>query len=368
MNITLIITGLCMGGAERQVCDLADGFSALGHQVMLISLTGDAVTRPCDTNVQVIELKMPKTPLGLLKAYSRARNLLRSFKPDIVHSHMVHANLFARLLRLSVRIPRLICTAHSKNEGGAARMLAYRLTDSLCDLTTNVSQEAVDAFIVKKAAPLGRVHAIHNGIDINKFIFSEAFRADKRNEIGLSSGTPLILAVGRLTKAKDYPNLLQAFSLLPSEYSHVCLAIIGGGEEEETLKAMVVSLGLEERVTFLGLRRDVNHWMSAADLFVLSSAWEGFGLVVAEAMACERVVVATDCGGVKEVVGDAGFLVKPGVPQELSAALINALLLSSEEKLYLGNSARQRIVKHYSIKVICDNWISLYDESNFHLK
>lgn len=156
--------------------------------------------------------------------------------------------------------------------------------------------------------------------------------------------------------------------MLPPEYAHVRLAIIGVGEEEDALKAMVTSCGLEERVIFLGLRRDIQTWMSVADIYVMSSAWEGMPLVLLEAMSCKNVVVATDCGGVKEVVGDAGFLVKPGEPQELSAALINALLLSSEEKLYLGNSARQRIVKHYSIKVICDNWISLYDESNFHLK
>src|SRR5690606_23776011 len=94
---------------------------------------------------------------------------------------------------------------------------------------------------------------------------------------------------------------------------------------------------------------DVPRLMSAADVFVLSSAWEGFGLVAAEAMACERVVVATDCGGVREVVGEAGYLVPTRNSQALAAALTNAISLSIAEKSRLGRRARQRVEAHYSL-------------------
>ncbi|MGL5947829.1 MAG: glycosyltransferase [Aeromonas sp.] len=118
MKILLIITGLGMGGAERQVCDLADQFAAKGHEVLLISMTGETVNRPLSAKIEVVELRMAKTPLGFIKAYSKTRNLIKKFKPDVVHSHMVHANLFSRLLRLTTRFKKLICTAHSSNEGG----------------------------------------------------------------------------------------------------------------------------------------------------------------------------------------------------------------------------------------------------------
>lgn len=98
-KITLIITGLGMGGAERQVCDLADQFSAKGHEVLLIAMTGEALNRPQSTKIEVVELGMAKTPIGFIKAYWKTRRLIKQFKPDVVHSHMVHANLFARLLR-----------------------------------------------------------------------------------------------------------------------------------------------------------------------------------------------------------------------------------------------------------------------------
>ncbi|MBN2869713.1 MAG: glycosyltransferase, partial [Campylobacterales bacterium] len=123
MKIALMITGMGMGGAERQVCDLADRFTALGHEVLIIYLTGKAVIRPDHPDIRLIGMEMSKTPLSFIKTYIRLRRILRDFTPDVLHTHMVHANLVARLLRLSMHIPRLICTAHSTNEGGRLRML-----------------------------------------------------------------------------------------------------------------------------------------------------------------------------------------------------------------------------------------------------
>lgn len=361
MKICIIITGLGMGGAERQVCDLADQFSGKDHHILLISMTGETVNRPQSTNlIEVAELNMAKTPLGFIKAYWQARRLINQFKPDVVHSHMVHANLFARLLRLSARIPKLICTAHSSNEGGRGRMLAYRLTDVLCDLSTNVSQEAVDALIAKGAVSANRMVAMPNGIDTERFTFSPASRASLRAKLQLTDNTSLILAVGRFTDAKDYPNLLTAFNQLPNELSRAQLAIIGIGEGQTNIEALAVQLGLTQRVHFLGLQRNVHEWMSAADLFVLSSAWEGFGLVVAEAMACERVVVATDCGGVKEVLGDSGILVPAKNSLALTKGLEEGLKLNSNIALNNGKKSRQRVIDYYSLSSQAEKWLKLY--------
>ncbi|WP_429154407.1 glycosyltransferase [Aeromonas veronii] len=360
MKILYVITGLGMGGAERQVCDLADQFSAKGHQILLISMTGETVNRPQSTDIEVVELNMAKTPMGFIKAYWLVRRLIKQFKPDVVHSHMVHANLFARLLRLSTRIPKLICTAHSTNEGGRGRMLAYRVTDALCDLSTNVSQEAVDAFIVQGAAPVNRMIAMPNGIDTERFTFNPLSRVILRTQLKLVDDVPLILAVGRFNEAKDYPNLLTAFNNLSSELQSAQLAIIGTGEEQANIEELAVQLGLTPRVHFLGLQRNVHEWMSAADLFVLSSAWEGFGLVVAEAMACERVVVATDCGGVKEVLGDSGILVPAKNSTALAKGLEKGLKLNYNIALNNGKKSRQRVVEYYSLSTQAEKWLKLY--------
>ena len=303
---------------------------------------------------------MKKTPIGFIRAYCQARQVINDFKPDVIHSHMVHANLFSRMLRLFMHIPKLICTAHSSNEGGRSRMLAYRITDSLCDLNTNVSQEAVDISVQRGAAPAERIIAMHNGIDTERFIFNSASRVKLRAELGLAENSRLLLAVGRLTQAKDYPNLFTAFTKLSELYDDVQLAVIGEGDEQAALTVIVTELGLTSRVHFLGLRRDVHEWMSAADVFVLSSAWEGFGLVVAEAMACERVVVATDCGGVKEVIGDCGILVPAKNSTALAQGLIQALALNAEVSSELGGLARKRVMNFYSLSTQVKSWINLY--------
>lgn len=363
MNIILIITGLGMGGAERQVCDLADQFADKGHSVLLISMTGETINRPQSAKIEVEELYMTKTPLGFIKAYWQARRLINKFKPNVVHSHMVHANLFARLLRLTGKIKRLICTAHSSNEGGRGRMLAYRLTDVLCDLSTNVSQEAVDISVKRGAAPASRIIAMPNGIDTARFTFNSEFRVSLRHQLQLSDNTPLILAVGRLTAAKDYPNLLNAFSLLPTALNHVQLAIIGTGEEQTNIEALIAQLGLTKRVHFLGMQRNVHEWMSAADIYVMSSAWEGMPLVLLEAMACERMVVATDCGGVKEVIGDCGILVPPKNSSDLAKGLEQALRYNQESVKIKGQFARERIIASYSLCAQAERWLKLYQST-----
>lgn len=360
MKLMFVITGLGMGGAERQVCDLADQFAAKGHEVLLISMTGETVNRPQSAKIEIVELSMAKTPLGFIKAYRQVRRLINQFRPDVVHSHMVHANLFARLLRLSTPINKLICTAHSSNEGGRRRMLAYRITDALCDLSTNVSQEAVDVSVKRGAAPTSRIIAMPNGIDTVRFTFNSASRTRLREQLQLADNTPLILAVGRFTEAKDYPNLLTAFSQLSSNLNHAQLAIIGTGEEQTKIEALAKQLGLTQRIHFLGLQRNVHEWMSTADVYVMSSAWEGMPLVLLEAMACERVVVATDCGGVKEVLGECGILVPAKNSAALAQGLQQGLAFSPEVAKERGQLARARVVQKYSLEAVTDKWLQLY--------
>lgn len=363
MKIMLLITGLGMGGAERQVCDLADQFAALHHEVVIVYLTGEATILPSNPSIRVIGTGMNKTVWSFLVTYIRIRSLLQSFQPDILHSHMIHANIMARLLRLFTTIPRLICTAHSTNEGGKLRMLAYRITDSLCDLSTNVSQEAVNSFITKKAVPPKRMIAMVNGIDTEKFVFNPITRKQLRSEENISDSTHLLLCVGRLMKEKDYPTMLQAFQIISQKNNDTYLWIVGVGEELPVLLKMAEELGIHKKMKFLGLRHDIPNLMSACDIFCLTSLYEGFGLVVAEAMSCERIVVATDCGGVKEVVGKCGILVAPNSPEDLAMGIDQALRFSSDEKRTVNSSARQRIIENYSIETISQRWLSLYSHN-----
>ena len=359
MKILLVITGLGMGGAEHVVVNMADELVKVGHKVKIIYLTGPALVLPKNDKIELIPLNMTGVK-SFFASYLKLRSIVKKFEPDVVHSHMVHANIITRLLRLSIEVKKIISTSHSTNEGGKARMLAYRLTDWLTNISTNVSDDAVNESIRKGAVKKGRMVAIPNGINTEVFSFNQKNRIKTRNELNLGNNK-LLLAVGRLTEAKDYPNLLLAIQLLKKQRTDFKLVIVGDGPLKTDLVNMVKELDLTEYVQFLGIRNDIPDLMSASDLFVLSSAWEGFGLVVAEAMACERLVVATDCGGVAQVTSPYGSLIEPKNHLLLYQAINRVLDINLSESAKIGTLSRQHIINNYSLLKSVNSYICLYN-------
>lgn len=347
-----------MGGAEHVVVNLADELVKLGHKVKIAYLTGDVIVSPKNLDIELIPIKM-NSPKDLIRAYFRLKKVVKKFKPDVIHSHMFHANIISRLLRLTTNIPKTISSSHNTNEGGRFRMLSYRMTDRLVNISTNVSQEAVDILVNKGAIRSGRMVSVVNGIDTSYFRFNNDARKMKRIELGIVD-KKTILAVGSLTLQKDYNNLLNAIALLKQDDNDFKLLIVGDGALKAELILLTKKLGIVDFVEFVGIRRDIPMLMAASDIFVLSSAWEGFGLVVAEAMACERVVVATDCGGVSEVVGSDGFLVETGNSSLLAKSLYEALNLNDEERSIIGTAARKRIIDNYSLSANVEAYLKLY--------
>lgn len=358
MKVLLVVTGMSMGGAERVVADLADAFVKAGSEVLLVYLKGPLQVRPKRPEVELACLGM-ESAKDMLTGYVKFVRLVRGFQPDVVHSHMFHATMMARLARLTVPIPAMISTMHTAYDGGRLRALLYRLTDRLTDISTNVSCEAVDEFVATGAVREGRMVTVHNGIAVDEFRASPATRARIRETFGIEPGCKLFVAAGRLGWSKDYPNMFKALERLPPDLDYQLL-IAGDGGLRQSLMEMVANLGLSPRVRFLGIREDIPQLMSAADVFLLSSVGEGFGLVVAEAMSCECVVVATDSGGVREVLGDAGYLVPSRDPAALANAIVAAAGLSPDEAAELGKRARQRVVERYSFDRAVDKWQALY--------
>lgn len=360
MKIFFVITTLNVGGAELQLVSVADRLAEMGYKIRIAYLFGKPTVFPRHDSIILHNIGVKKKLGCIIDGYIRLRNAISEFSPDIVHSHMVHANIFTRLVRLTVSMNVLICTAHSTNEGGFFRMLMYRLTHFLADLSTNVSVEAVDAFEKKGAVPRGGMLATPNGIDCKRFQFQPGIRRELRRERGVNDSVKVILAVGRFAEEKDYPNMIEAFHIVHEECPDVYLWIAGDGPLRKEIEASVFSRNLQSHVLFLGIQPDIPSLMSCADIFLLSSAWEGFGLVIAEAMAVERVVVATDCGGVKEVLGDCGYLVPPKDSQALANSIKKALSLPEKEKQKIGLKARERVLHNFDLDTIVDRWNRIY--------
>lgn len=245
MKIAYFITGLGLGGAEIITIDLAQKAIRAGHEVIIVYLTDiGTLASKIPSEIPVFPLHLQKNPLQFIRAVEKAKSIIKQFRPDIVHSNMVHSNIFTRMLRYHIKFPVLICSEHSKNIGNSSRMLAYRLTDHLSDLNTNVSQEAVDVFIQKKLFCKRDNLAVYNGIDLSRFVPDRSLGENLRKELGVSSDDFVFFNAGRLTAAKDQDNLLRAFSQLP----HGQLWIAGEGELRDELTSTIAALGIQERV------------------------------------------------------------------------------------------------------------------------
>src|SRR5271157_1961056 len=360
MRIAYVLTSLGIGGAERQALTLAERMAARGHTVAFLVLL-DSQPQEWPTTLEPIHIEMRKTPASILAGLWKARRILRDFQPDIIHSHTYPANIAARLLKVLLPKTPILSTVHTVNEGSRQRMLAYRLTDSLSRHTTAVSQAAAARYVSLKAVPARKSSVITNGIDIMEFAPSRERRARMRKEMG--AGNEFIwITAGRIVAAKDYPNLLNAFAMVNAEYSETQLWVAGDGDVDDLsdLIEMADELKMRGRVRWLGLRRDMPALLDAADGFVLASAWEGMPLVVGEAMAMEKPVVATDVGGVRELLGETGLIVSAKSSGGLAEAMLEMMRRTNDERRRLGMAARERIAAHFSMDAKAEEWQALY--------
>jgi glycosyltransferase involved in cell wall biosynthesis len=360
MRIVYMLTSLGIGGAERQVLALAQHMAERGNTVAFLVLRPH-LAEEWPTTLHVVHLDMRKTPVSLLVGMTKGRRFLRDFRPDLIHGHSFHANIVARLSGMLAPATAVVSTVHNVYEGGWPRMLGYRLTDGLSCRTTAVSQAVASRFINLKAVPQNKCQVIANGIDTAEFAPSEERRAAMRAAMGVADEF-LWLTAGRIAPAKDYPNLLRAFALVHMSRPQTQLWIAGeaNGAEAFPLRDLAAELGLSDSVRWLGLRRDLPALLDAADGFVLGSAWEGMPLAVGEAMAMETPIAATEVGGVRELVGEAGLIVPSKAPDALAAAMLDLMGRSADDRHTLGKAARQRIVASFSMEAKADEWEALY--------
>lgn len=365
MRIFLLSTSMGMGGADKQLLSAAQEMRARGREVIIVSLTqlGPMGLEARRLGIPTESLEMRRgfpDPRGLV----RLVHLVRAWKPDVLHSHMVHANLMARVLRLFVPIPAMVSTIHNIYEGGRLRMAAYRFTNRLVDRMTIISEAAAEHFITEGIVPRELLRVVPNGVDTDLFreVSAEARDAVRRS---LGLGREFVwLAVGRFEIAKDYPNMLRAFARVRERHPGAVLLLVGRGSLQGETEALVQGLGLSGQVRFLGVRDDVPELMAAADGYVMSSAWEGMPMVLLEAAAAGLPIVATRVGGNHEVVCDeeSGFLVPPREPDSLGQAMLRLMESSEAQRRSMGGRGRQHVRANYGLSRVVESWEDLYRE------
>lgn len=362
MKILYVITGLGMGGAEIITVGIANQMANWGHDVTLLYLTGEnAQMERIDTRIRVVSLDISKKMGSVIRGLCKTIHIIKAWKPDIIHSHMVHANILCRVLRIFCRIPFLICTEHSKNIEGAMRMFLYRVTDFLSDLNTNVSEEATAYFVHKKA--FGRLNSItvYNGVNLSYFTNDRNIGKTIRARYSIKDSDFLFINIGRLTQAKDQANLITAFARLREQYFNVKLMIVGEGTLRGDLEQQILEFHIKDSVLLVGEQWNVVGYYSAADCFVLSSAWEGFGLVLVEAMACKLPVITTNAGGCAEVVANPDYLVPPKDANALYCIMKRMFEMPKEQRLALGVVNRESAFRFDSQKIY-RQWLDIYNK------
>jgi glycosyltransferase involved in cell wall biosynthesis len=365
MRILFLSTSMGMGGADKLLLTAAETMRSHGQEVRIVSMT---TLGPM--GLEAISLGIPTESLEMRRGvpdprgFIRLVRLVRSWRPDVVHSHMVHANLMARMLRLVVRVPVLISTIHNIYEGGRARMAAYRLSNRLVDHMTIVSDAAADRFVSDRIVPRRLLTVVPNGVDTERFrnVPAES-RAALRSSLGLTDEF-VWLAVGRFEIAKDYPNMLEAFAQVRERQPRSVLLLVGRGSLQSETESFARARGLGDTVRFLGVRHDIPEVMSSADGYVMSSAWEGMPMVLLEAAAAALPIVASKVGGNHEVVrdGESGYLTPPRDPTALAQAMQRLMRLSPPERRTMGERGREHVRTHYGLHRVAEQWEGLYRE------
>jgi glycosyltransferase involved in cell wall biosynthesis len=357
------------GGAEEQVMLLSLGLRARGWEVKIVSLLP---LFPISAELEASDIAL--SSLGMRRGIPDPRAMVRlvkelgRFRPDVVHCHMPQANLLARAVRPFHPIPVLISTLHNltmeRINGGSGHFLerAHGWTDRFCDITTVICTAAVKSYLERGAVSANKIAVFYNGVNTVNFQPDSSVRQQFRRALGVENKF-VWLAIGRFERAKDYPNLIRAFQAAVNHSSQdQMLLICGQGSLENEIRAQVKACSLEERVRFLGVRRDIPNVMNAADAFVLSSYLEGLPMVLLQASSVGMPIVATDVGGNAEVVSDGenGFVVPPKNDQALTKAMQRVLDLPAAERLRMAEHGRHFAQEKFEIERILDRWESLY--------
>lgn len=364
MKILFVITSLTFGGAETQLVRVATQLKQRGWQIRVVTLLPPkAYARELENiGITVGTLGM-RRKVPDPRAILRLARYIRHWKPDIVHSHLFHANLLARITRPIAPIPVLISSLRSITETSRLREALYRVTDPLCDVTTHVCQTGAERYVRIGTVPKHKMRYIPNGVDTSTFRPDSEARERLRSELNAEHAF-VWLAVGRFDPPKDYPTLLRAFSTAINDMPDSLLLLAGDGPLREEMEDMARLLGVHPHIRFLGIRRDIAQLMNAADAYVMSSSREGLPNVLLEAHATGLPVVATNVGGNSEIVQDGvtGLIVPPRNPDALAEAMRRITALSESDRQQMGAAARKHIVRNYSIEHVVNLWEQLYQD------
>jgi glycosyltransferase involved in cell wall biosynthesis len=376
MRIARIIGRLNVGGPARHAISLTAGLDPARFVTTLITgvaerdegdLSAEARARGVEP-VVVPELGPRIRPGRDLVALGKLVRLLRTLRPDLVHTHTAKAGALGRVAARLAGVPTVIHTFHGHVLEGyfsssltrlflqIERTLA-RITDRIITVSPRVRQDLL-------ARGIGRpeqVEVVPLGLDLARFLDRPASPVGLREKLAIPSDAPLLGIVGRLVPIKDHPTLFHALALLQTHGPAPHLIIAGDGERREALKRLAQDLGLASCIHFLGWRNDLEAILGELDVVICCSRNEGTPVALIEAMAAGVPVLSTDVGGVGDLIvhGETGWLVPSGNPSALARG-IRELLTDAEPGAQLVPAARAAALGRHDLNGLLRRMEGLY--------
>lgn len=367
MRVVHVIKVKGVAGAENHLLILLEGLRQRGVKAEFLLLVEPSL--PVDEMVQAAEARgIPASRVQIhgnadLGLYRRLWVELRARQPDIVHTHLLHADLFAIPSAWLMRRPVIISSRHNddafrlKSYQRALNRWLWRMSDAGIAISEAVRRFSIDV----EDVPQDRIQTIYYGYSPETGD-PAALRRDVRQELGIPPEQIVIGMVCRLIEQKGIPHGIRAFGRIAEQFPDARLVIAGEGNMRQSLEAEVRALNLQDRVTFLGWRADGARVMAAYDIFLMPSLWEGFGLVMLEAMGHSLPIVGSAVSAIPEVVvsGETGLLVPPGDEDGLAESL--ALLLADAPlRRHMGLLGQERLETHFSVDKMIDETVTLYE-------
>jgi len=358
MKILHIITSLRLGGAEKLLSEtlplMSDTYK-LNVDILIIENDGLFLKEALIKNdIKILTLNSKGKISNFIEILKHIRNY------DIIHSHLFLSVYLVALSKYFIKNKILIMTEHSthnkrrnKKYFKKIEKIIYSKYDKIISISQEVQNNLKNWLNCPNMILNNKFILIENGINLKKYLFSTGYK----KTTFFTDDTFLLAMVGSFSNAKDQATIIRSLKYLPN---NVNLLLIGEGPNNEKLKLLTAQLSLNDRVIFTGLRNDVEKILKTIDVSIVSSNWEGFGLVAVEAMASKKPVIASNVDGLKQIVKGSGIIFEKGSDKELADKILELM----NNNNYYNNISEQCYLKskHYSIDNMVKSYYLVYTE------
>jgi glycosyltransferase involved in cell wall biosynthesis len=372
-RILWMIDSLMPGGAEQLLLTILKNFEHESFDIRVLALQirrGNPIADELERSGIAVDLapsqiRNLRNPIKLLRLFFYVKNL----SPELIHTQLEHSDILGNVFAKILRIPS-VSTLHTLEVAKDLRFAHFRLKlkwfilKYFCDTIITVSEKTRDHHLKFGNLPKNKTSTIYNGIQLSRFqTHNRTQNEEIKINLGLSPNSIVITTVAVLREQKGIQFMIQALPEILRYEPNLTYLIVGDGVYASQLNNLVDDLGLQERVLFTGYRTDIPDILAVSDLFVLPSLGDALPTVLIEALAAGKPIIATQVGGIPEIITDGinGLLVPPADPESLAFACLK-ILRDRDFSQCIGTKGVETAKDRFDIKIQVKKLVTLYND------